>query len=66
MVYAKFITKTGKDGKPVKYGPYYYKSVRTPDGKIRNVYLGTRPVSKSKKPKPKNLRQLRDALAGVF
>jgi hypothetical protein len=66
MVYAKFITKTGKDGKPVKYGPYYYKSVRTPDGRIRNVYLGTRPVSPTKKPKPKNLRQLKDALAGVF
>ena len=67
MVYAKFITKTGKDGKQIKYGPYFYKSVRTSDGKVRNVYLGSKPAAK-KKPKKKkmNLRQFRDALAGVF
>jgi hypothetical protein len=67
MVYAKYITRTGKDGKKVKHGPYYYKSVRMPNGKIRNVYLGTRPVrKKSKKNSKMNLRQLKDALAGVF
>jgi hypothetical protein len=67
MVYAKYIIRTGKDGKPVKYGPYYYKSVRTPDGKVKNVYLGSEPVRK--KPDKKNrmsLRQFRDSLAGVF
>ena len=40
MAYAKFITKADKEGRPVRYGPYYYKSVRTPEGKVRNIYLG--------------------------
>ena len=68
MVYAKYITRTGRNGKPVKFGPYYYRSVRTPDGKVKNIYLGTKPVQEDKKKKQKkmNLRQLRDALAGVF
>ena len=42
MAYAKFVTRTGKDGKPVSYGPYYYKSVRTAEGKVQSVYLGTK------------------------
>jgi len=42
MAYAKFVTRTGKGGKPVSYGPYYYKSVRTPEGKVQSVYLGTK------------------------
>jgi len=40
MAYAKFVTHTNKEGKQVNYGPYYYKSVRTPEGKVRNIYLG--------------------------
>jgi len=43
MAYAKFVTHTNKEGKPVSYGPYYYKSVRTPEGKVRNIYLGIAP-----------------------
>jgi hypothetical protein len=67
MVYAKYITRPGKDGKPVKYGPYYYKSVRTPEGKVRNIYMGTKPVrEKQKKNGKMNLRQIKDALASVF
>ena len=68
MVYAKYITRTGKDGKPVKYGPYYYKSVRGPDGKVRNIYLGTdKPVQEKQENKEKmNLRQIKDVLASVF
>jgi len=67
MVYAKYITRTGKDGKQRTYGPYYYRSVRSSDGKIRNVYLGSKPVKKRQTRKQKmNLRQFRDALAGVF
>ena len=63
MVYAKFITATGKDGKPVKYGPYYYKSIRTPEGKVRNIYLGTKSAKKSSF---RNLKQLIDKLTGLF
>jgi len=67
MVYAKFITRNGRDGKPVRYGPYYYKSIRTPDGKVRNIYMGTRPVpEKARKNGKMNLRQIRDVLASVF
>jgi hypothetical protein len=67
MVYAKYIIRTGKDGKPVRYGPYYYRSVRTESGRIRNIYLGNKPVPKKpSKKKTTNLRQLKDALAGVF
>ena len=67
MVYVKYITRKGKDGQKVRYGPYYYKSVRTKDGKVRNIYLGNKPVpEKPPKRKANNLRQLKDALAGVF
>ncbi len=66
MVYAKYITRTGRDGKTIRHGPYYYKSVRTPDGKVRNIYLGTRPVKTTSNKKKMSLRQFKDALAGVF
>ena len=67
MVYAKYITRKGRDGKPIRYGPYYYKSVRTPDGKVRNIYLGTKPVNEEESNSGKmNLRQIRDVLASVF
>jgi hypothetical protein len=66
MVYAKYITRKDKAGNPVKYGPYYYKSVRTPDGKVRNIYLGTKPVREETKKGKMNLRQIKDALASVF
>ena len=65
MVYAKYIIRKGKDGKPVKYGPYYYKSVRTHDGKVRNIYMGTKPVRKKTNGKM-NLRQIKDVLTSVF
>jgi|GEM_PF-1072920 len=35
MVYKRYITKNGK-----KTGPYYYKSVRDANGKIKSVYVG--------------------------
>ena len=41
MVYKKYIVRGGK-----KFGPYYFKSVRTPDGKVKSVYLGTENPSK--------------------
>lgn len=66
MVYAKYITRKGKDGKPQKFGPYYYRSVRTPDGKVKNVYLGSKPVPAKPKNRKTNLRQLKDMLSGVF
>jgi hypothetical protein len=67
MVYVKYINRTGKDGKPVRYGPYYYRSIRTPDGRVQNIYMGTRPVQERKRRKRKmNLRQIRDVLASVF
>ena len=67
MVYAKYITRKGRDGKPVRYGPYYYKSVRDQDGKVRNIYLGTKPVNEEESNSGKmNLRQIRDVLASVF
>ena len=40
MVYAKYV-KRGKK----RFGPYYYKSVRDKKGKVRNVYIGTKPHS---------------------
>ena len=66
MVYVKYITWTGRDGKPIRYGPYYYRSVRTPDGRVRNIYMGTRPVQKKRRNRKMNLRQIRDVLASVF
>ena len=42
MVYKKYVTRKGK-----KHGPYYYESVRQPDGKIKAVYLGsTKPTQR--------------------
>ncbi|MDD5177715.1 MAG: Ig-like domain-containing protein [Candidatus Nanoarchaeia archaeon] len=35
MVHKRYIKKGGK-----LYGPYLYKSVRGPDGKVKNIYLG--------------------------
>lgn len=66
MVYAKYITRTGRDGKPVRYGPYYYRSIRTPDGRVRNIYMGTRSVRKRERNGKMNLRQIRDVLASLF
>ena len=43
MAYAKFVTRLNREGKPIRYGPYYYKSVRTPEGKVRNIYIGMTP-----------------------
>ncbi|MFH1209900.1 MAG: Ig-like domain-containing protein [archaeon] len=36
MVHKRFIKKGGKI-----YGPYFYKSVRDKNGKVRNIYLGS-------------------------
>ena len=58
MAYAKFITKADKAGRPVRYGPYYYRSVRTPEGKVRNIYLGTGPSNGK-------IRRIMDMLAGM-
>ena len=38
MVYAKYIKRNGK-----KYGPYYYKSVRTVNGKVKTIYVKEKP-----------------------
>ena len=35
MVYKKYIKRGGK-----KFGPYYFKSVRDKNGKVRSIYLG--------------------------
>jgi hypothetical protein len=45
MAYAKFVTRLNREGKQVSYGPYYYRSVRTKDGRVRNIYLGTSPAN---------------------
>ncbi|MCD4759332.1 right-handed parallel beta-helix repeat-containing protein, partial [archaeon] len=37
MVYKKYIYKKGK-----KFGPYYFKSVRSNDGSVKSIYLGKR------------------------
>lgn len=66
MVYAKYITRTDRDGNPVKYGPYYYKSVRTKDGKVRNIYMGTEPPANEVEEKKKTLQGLRNMLSGIF
>ena len=58
MAYAKFITEADKEGRPVRYGPYYYRSVRTPEGKVRNIYLGTVPSNGK-------TRRIMDMLAGM-
>ena len=41
MVYKKYISRNGK-----KFGPYYFKSVRGKNGKVKSVYLGTKDPSK--------------------
>ena len=41
MVYKKYVTRGGK-----KFGPYYFKSVREKDGRVRSVYLGTEDPSR--------------------
>ncbi|MBI2547044.1 MAG: hypothetical protein HYW23_01200 [Candidatus Aenigmarchaeota archaeon] len=38
MAFERYIYKHGK-----KLGPYYYENVRTPDGRVKTVYLGTNP-----------------------
>jgi hypothetical protein len=61
MAYAKFVTRMNKEGKPISYGPYYYKSIRTPEGRVQNIYLGTSlPVNENGK---KGMQRLRDLLA---
>ncbi|MCK4497545.1 MAG: hypothetical protein KAU24_05070, partial [Candidatus Aenigmarchaeota archaeon] len=35
MAYARYF-KRGKK----RYGPFYYKSVRMPDGRVKSLYLG--------------------------
>jgi hypothetical protein len=46
MVHKRYIKKRGK-----LYGPYFYKSIRTSDGKVKNIYLGSsyEPSGKEKK-----------------
>jgi parallel beta-helix repeat protein len=41
LVYKKYISRNGK-----KFGPYYFKSVRGKNGKVKSVYLGTKDPSK--------------------
>ena len=38
MVFKRYINKHGK-----KLGPYYYENVRSQDGKVKSVYVGTNP-----------------------
>jgi hypothetical protein len=44
MVHKRYIKRDGKI-----YGPYFYKSIRTEDGKVRNVYLGMDYVQEKKR-----------------
>lgn len=45
MVYKRYIIRDGK-----KIGPYYYKSVRTSDGRVKSVYIGRAPEKDTPKP----------------
>jgi len=64
MAYAKFVTKTNKEGEQVKYGPYYYKSIRTPEGKVRNIYLGASlPEGNGNGKNGSSIKKFREALA---
>jgi hypothetical protein len=45
MVYKRYIVRDGK-----KIGPYYYKSVRTSDGRVKSVYIGRAPEKNTHKP----------------
>ena len=65
MAYAKFVTRLNKEGKPVNYGPYYYKSVRTPEGKVRNIYLGIKPATEENG-NGKRMKWVREALARLM
>ena len=65
MAYAKFITHTNKEGKQVNYGPYYYKSVRTPEGKVRNIYLGASPEDNNGNGK-NGITKLKEALVRLM
>lgn len=38
MVFKRYIYKHGK-----KLGPYYYENVRTSDGRVKTIYIGTNP-----------------------
>jgi len=42
MVYKKYIKRGGK-----KFGPYYFKSVRDKNGKVKSIYLGSNYKEKS-------------------
>jgi hypothetical protein len=69
MVYAKFVTKVNKGGRSIRYGPYYYRSVRTPEGKVRNIYLGISPPEGSGNGNGKNgnsIKRLKEALARLM
>ncbi len=69
MAYAKFVTKMNKEGKQISYGPYYYKSIRTPEGKVRNIYLGISPPEGSGNGNGKNgnsIKRLKEALARLM
>jgi hypothetical protein len=63
MTYAKFVTKLNKEGKQVSYGPYYYRSIRTPEGKVRNIYLGARPEEEDR---AGSMRRLKEALVRLM
>lgn len=45
MVYRKYIEREGK-----RFGPYYFKSIRDKNGKVKSVYLGTKDPSRKKLP----------------
>ena len=53
MVYKKYICRDGK-----KFGPYYFKSVRTKNGKVKSLYLG--------KEKPSNNFRILPILLGIL
>ena len=43
MVYKKYIKRKGK-----LYGPYYYKNIRDKNGRVKNIFLGTKPQRKDR------------------
>ena len=45
MVYKKYIKRGGKT-----FGPYYFKSVRDKNGKVKSVYLGSENPSRRSLP----------------
>ena len=66
MAYAKFVTHTNKEGKQVNYGPYYYKSVRTPGGKVRNIYLGASLPEGENGKNGSSMKRLKEALVRLM